>query len=278
MKTAIHKVQRAIAGVAAGLALALASPAAFAQWTVFDPANLGEAIVQEINQLDQLGLQNADAIQQLQNYKLQLQNLQQLPGSVRGDVKNHLQKQLLGNVTDFGRSLLNKNATNNPNSASYYVQAEDIVNVGIGAVPRTTASTDAELASLGIGTGQDSGFGRDNSRDRMQYDRVMDDMRQVALTRQNADDRAVQANQVTNEMTKLSDNNTVGAIQLLSAQNSLAYAQNEDLLKTQSAMLKNQQEAQMRLLVEKEEYRKLELARLAKIKASVPVTNVQMVQ
>lgn len=278
MKTAIHTTQRAIAGAAAGLAIALSSPAAFAQWTVFDPANLTEAIVQEINQLDQLAMQNTDAIQQLTNYKLQLQNLQQLPGSVRGDVKDRLQKQLLGNVKDFGRSLLNKNATNNPNSASYYVQAEDIINVGIGDVPRTTASTDTELSSLGMTTGRDSSFGRDNSRDRMQYDRVMDDMRQVALTRQNADDRAVQANQVTGEMAKLSDNNTVGAIQLLSAQNTLAYAQNEDLLKTQSAMLKNQQEAQMRLLVEKEEYRKRELARLAKIKASVPVTDVRMVQ
>ena len=144
------------------------------------------------------------------------------------------------------------------------------MNASIGNVPRSAARTDADLSALGLKPGQDTSFGRDNYHDRQQYDRVMDDMRQVALTRQNSEQRAQQANQIAREMERLPDNNTVGAIQLLSAQNTLTYAQNEDLIKSQAAVLKNQQEAQLRLLVEKEELRKRELERLQKVRNAAP--------
>ena len=260
---------------ACALCLALIPPCAHAQWAVFDVANFGKAIAAEFNQLEQISLQNADALQQLQDYKLQLQNLQKLGGTLRADVRERLEQQLLNNVRDYGRSLLNKSATIDANSDSYYVVNEEIVNAGIGNVPRTTARTDADLAALGLKPGQETSIGRDNYRDRQQYERVMDDMRQVALTRQNAEQRAQHANQIAQQMERLPDNNTVGAIQLLSAQNTLTYAQNEDLIKTQAAVLKDQQEAQMRLLVEKEELRTRELQRLQKLRnaAPAPVVN-----
>lgn len=255
-----------LAFAASAMCLVLAAPAAHAQWAVIDGPNLAQALLDEYNQLEQIGLSNKDALQQLENYKLEIKNLQKLDGPVRGDVRKRLEKQLLNNIKDYGRSLLNKSATVDANSDSYYVTTEEIVNTGIGNVPRSTARTDADLSALGLKPGQETAIGRDNYRDRHQYDRVLDDMRQVALTRQNAEQRAQQANQIAREMERLPDNNTVGAIQLLSAQNTLTYAQNEDLIKTQSALLKNQQETQVRLLVEKEEWRQRELRRLQKVK------------
>lgn len=252
------------------LCLALTAPTAQAQWAVLDTPNLAQAILEELNQLEQITLQNADAVQQLQHYKLQLQNLQKLGGTLRADVRERLERQLINNVRDYGRSLLNKSATIDANSDSYYVVNEEIVNAGIGNVPRTTIRTDADLTALGLKPGQETSIGRDNYRDRQQYERVMDDMRQVALTRQNAEQRAQHANQIAQQMERLPDNNTVGAIQLLSAQNTLTYAQNEDLIKTQAAVLKDQQEAQLRLLVEKEELRTRELQRLQKLRNAAP--------
>lgn len=267
------------ARIAISLAAVLSVSNASAQLTVWDPGNYYEAVIQELNQLDQIAIQNAQQLQQLTDYRLQLQNLQQLSGSLRGDVKQRLAQQLLGNVQDFGRSLLNKTSTKDPNSGSYYVQAEDIISTGIGSVPRSTAATDVDLGAVGLGTGQQSEIGRDAYKDRQQYDRVMDDVRQVAMMRKNSEERATQANAVANEMARLPDNNTVGAIQLLSAQNSLAYAQQEDLLKNQAAALKEAQERQLRVLVEKEELRKRELDRLAKVRAnaSTPAPTVKMI-
>lgn len=259
-----------LAIVASALCLSLTMPAAHAQWAVIDGANLMQAVLDEYNQLDQIAMQNKDALQQLENYKLQIKNLEQLGGTVRADVRDRLARQLRNNIKDYGRSLLNNSVTVDPNSDSYYVVTEEIVNAGIGDVPRTTAQTNADLSALGLKPGQETSFGRDNYRDRQQYDRVMDDMRQVALTRQNSEQRGQQANQIASDMVALKSNNTVGAIQLLSAQNTLTYAQNEDLIKAQSTALKNEQEAQLRLLVEKEELRKLQLQRLQKVQATQP--------
>lgn len=269
MQSTKHKTPRHCFAATA-LCLALAAPVAHAQWAVIDGANLGQAILDEYNQLEQIGLQYKDELQQLENYKLQIKNLQKLGGTMRADVRDRLERQLLNNIKDYGRSLINKSAMVDANSDSYYVVTEEIVNASIGNVPRSAARTDADLSALGLKPGQDTSFGRDNYHDRQQYDRVMDDMRQVALTRQNSEQRAQQANQIAREMERLPDNNTVGAIQLLSAQNTLTYAQNEDLIKSQAAVLKNQQEAQLRLLVEKEELRKRELERLQKVRNAAP--------
>lgn len=274
----IHST-KIISRLAAALCISAAAPqAAQAQWIVNDPLNYGNALLREIHQLDQLAAQGRDEIQQLQNYKLQLQNLQQLPGEIREQVRKELERQVLSSVRDFGRSALNKTATLDASSASYYVQAEDILAKNIGDVPRSTSATDADLLALGLPAGRDSGIGRQNYTDRQQYDRVLDDMRQVALTRQNAETRAAQANAIAERMAKLPDNNTVGAIQLLAAQNALSYAQNEDALKAQAIALKNQQEQQVRELVDREELRKLELERLNRVRNRQQVTNVKMVQ
>jgi P-type conjugative transfer protein TrbJ len=243
------------------------TPCAQAQWIVHDPAALIEAIIHEFNQLDQIALQNAQVLQQLKDYRLQLQNLQQLPGNVRNGVKDNLTRQLLNNVKDYGRSVLNKTSTQDPNSDSYYVVAEDLLSTSIGTVPRTVESTDLDLIALGMPQGRDSSIGQGVYNDRHQYDRVLDDLRQVALTRKNSSDRAVQANAITEQMAGLSDNNTVGAIQLLSAQNALAYGQQEDLIKNQTALLKNMNEEQARVLAAREEQRRRELARLARVRA-----------
>lgn len=270
-KLTIRVVPAILAGV-----LTLALPAAHAQWVVIDPAVLGQAILEEINQLEHIVLTNGMSIQQLKDFRLQLQNLQKLEGSLRNDVKNQLKQQLLNNVRDYGRSMLNHATTLDPNSSTYYTNADDIVRTSIGDVPRTTTATDADLANLGLATGQGSSIGASAYRDRQQYERVMDDMRQVAQTRSNSENRAVQANAISEKMSKLDDNNTVGAIQLLAAQNALVYGQNEDAVKTQAAVLKNNQEEQLRALTEREALRKRELARLSKALAEpqAPVINM----
>ncbi|MGK5033193.1 hypothetical protein [Janthinobacterium sp. MDT1-19] len=257
---------RKLAGAIAILSGLATSVPAHAQWAVFDAAGLMEAIVQELNQLEQIANANIRTMQQLKDYRLQLQNLQQLPGNLRREVQSRLQRQLLNNVRDFGRSIINKQNTQDPHSATYYTNAEDITTMTIGSVPRTSASISADLTSIGMNSNE-SVVVRGAQLDRMQYERVADDIRHVALTRQNAEDRATQANTVAEQMATLADNNTVGAIQLLSAQNSLAYAQQEDLGKTQAAILKNQQEMQLRELAEREGDRKAEIERLRKVRA-----------
>lgn len=260
-------LSRRMAAMMVAVTMVLHAPHAAAQWIVNDPVNYVENLIHSINQLDQLAVLNAQQLQQLQDYRLQLLNLQKLGGNLRQGVQTNVGQQLLGNVNDYGRSLRNQTSTRNPNSSSYYIQAEDIVSTSIGDVPRTTAATDVDLGSVGLGRGQQSGIGRAAFQDRQQYDRVMDDVRQGAITRQNSETRAVQANALAGQMATLGDNNTVGAIQLLSAQNSLAYAQQEDLIKNQAALLKDSQERQLRELVEKEAFRKRELERLSKLKA-----------
>ncbi len=269
------------------LTAALAAAVAFPSLTysppvqaipVYDAVNFFQMLLDELTQLEHLAQQELAHLQQLREYRLQLENLKQLPGNIRNDIKDNLRRQLLQNVRDYGRSMLNKVNTQNPSSGSYYVIAEDIVSTAMGRdVPRTLASTTLDLVGLGMKPGRDSAIGRDTYVDRMQFDRVMDDLRQLAMTRQNSEDREGRANEIAGQMANLSDNNTVGALQLLSAQNSLTYAQQEDLIKAQAALLKATQEAEMRLLVEKEAQRKAELKRLSKLRDEVQQTNVDMV-
>ncbi|WP_395398722.1 hypothetical protein ACHMW6_00170 (plasmid) [Pseudoduganella sp. UC29_106] len=234
---------------ALSISLAFAVGSANAGLPVFDYANLAEAILQELNQIEQLGQLNMQTLQQLKDYRLQLQNLQQLKGQVRDEVKQRLQQQLLSNVRDYGRSLMSKSVTADPNAGSYYRLSDDIVSTSIGGVPRSAAETKSN--ALRVGLSQDSAMTLEASRDRMQYDRVQDNMRQVALTRANAERRAEQANAVTKEMSQLKENNTVGALHVLAAQNSIAYAQGEDSIKTQTTLLQNMEEQRTRLLTER---------------------------
>jgi hypothetical protein len=257
------------------LALLLCPMKANAQWAVYDGANWYENMLQQINQLDQLRELVGANKQQLIDYKLQLDNLKRLPGALRSEVKTRLRKQLEKNIKDYGKSLLNKTSTQDPESDSYYVLADDIVGKSIGEMPKEDTYLQSDLRAVGLS--ESASIAKKNQIDRMHYERVTDDMRQVAVMRKNAEYRSAQANAIAEQMADLPDNNTVGAIQLLSAQNALSYAQNEDLLRSQGALLRNAQEQQLRQLNEAEAARRRELDRLARNKRTPIPTAVNMV-
>lgn len=223
-------------------------------------------ILTGITELDQLAQQTTQTIQQLTDYRLQLQNLQSLPGTVRSQVQSHLVGQLQNTVGDYGASNLNGLARINPSATTYYDQAGILINNEIGVTPVDTNALNQQLQQVGIDPAN-SAVGKNNTVTRNQYLRTLDDMRQVALSRQNSQNRAVVANNIATQMTNLPANNTVGAIQLLGAQNSLTYAQQEELLKTLSLQLKNMQEQQLREISEDAENRAREMKRLKKLQA-----------
>lgn len=80
-----RRVGRALTGrVVVGVALALATPGrAGAQWTVYDPANYAENVLQYVHQLQQIQFQ-------MQQLKYQLQALSKLPTAVWRDVRPSL--------------------------------------------------------------------------------------------------------------------------------------------------------------------------------------------
>lgn len=230
-----------------------------------DISAIVEMLVQELNQLDQLEQLNSQSLQQLIDYRLTLQNLQQLPGDIRAQVQQAVLGQLQNVVSDFGVSKLNEVVTLNPNSSNFYTSADETIRDTMGDAPMSADEFEQNLQAMGINK-SDASFLRNSANlDRNQYRRVLDDMRQVALNRQNSQRRAQVANNISQQMANLGDNNTVGAIQLLSAQNSLKYAQDEDLLKTQNSILKNMQEQQARLLAERAAEQRKELARVQKV-------------
>jgi hypothetical protein len=241
---------------------------------VIDVAAIAQLIVDQISQNAQLAESVSQTLQMYTDYSLQLQNLTQLPGSVRAEIQNRLQSQIANNINDFGVSYLSSVSTMDPNSANYYNQLEGTYNTAMnGRVPRTMSSLNTDLTSVGLGTGTSTPIGQSAFQDRVQWERVMDDTRQVALTRKNAEQRASQAQSIAQQMKNLPSNNTVGAVQLLAGQQTLAYAQNEDLLKNQAALLRVEQERQTRLLAEREEMRQLELNRLNRAKAATYPTS-----
>lgn len=239
--------------VAAGIA---ATNSAFAQGVpVYDYAAIVEALNQELNQLNQLK-------QQLVDYKLNLENLKKLDGTIRNEIQGNVQNQLKNNVSDFGISDLNTIPTTSSDAGVFYSQAESVLKRNVGNLPYTEGALIGEMTSAGMDAGEENGMFQTGKVDRKKYERVLDDMRQVALTRKNAENRALQANNITAEMANLDSNNTVGAIQLLAAQNALLYAQNEDAIKNQAAILKTAQEAQARELIEAQASREKEIKRL----------------
>jgi len=229
---------------------------------VIDIASIIEAIVQQGHQLSQLR-------QQYEDYRLQIQNLEKLDDNLRRQVLAQIQNQLRNNINDFGVSELNKLPKLSSNGGVFYSGAENILTENIGKVPATRAQTISDMNSIGLDSSNPDGMLRGATVERKQYERILDDMRQVALTRSNAEARAVQANQITEKMASLESNNTVGAIQLLAAQNSLSYAQMEDLIKNQAAIIKNTQEDQARVLIENQKSRDKELKRIKKLQEEI---------
>lgn len=237
-----------------------------AQIPVTDLINRAEMLIQELNQLDQLDEMYKQTLQQLIDYKLQLQNLQKLGGPVRANVQTNVKNQLANNVNDFGISNLNGIPKMDSAAGTFYTNADALLNKQIGQTQGSEAEVRNDMQSVGLDSSKTNSMATDARINKEKYDRVLDDMRQVALTRKNSEERAKQANEITAKMAELDDNNTVGAIQLLAAQNSLAYAQTEDLIKNQAAILKNSQEQQARQTIEDNKVRQKELDRLKKLK------------
>ena len=225
---------------------------------VIDAASIIEQLVQQLNQLNQLR-------QQYIEYKLQIQNLEKLDENLRRNVLIYIQSQLRNNINDYGISELNGLPKLSSSVNTFYGNAETILTNNIGRVPATRQQTIEAMNGIGLDVNNPDGLLQGATIDRKKYERILDDMRQVSLTRSNAESRSTQANEITAKMASLDSNNTVGAIQLLAAQNSLSYAQMEDLIKNQAALIKNMQEEQARLLIENQKSRDKELKRIKKM-------------
>lgn len=256
----------------AGSCTVVAPRQAQAQIPVTDAASISQQIIDYANQ----GLQYAKQIEQykqmLQDYMLQLQNLQQLPGAIRQQIETQLIGQLVNTVGDFGVAYLNNLPKLSPEMSSFYANAETVLKNSYGQTPGTLPALNATLASLGLTGSMSSPTFKSNYTDRMRYERLLDDIRQVALTRNNAEKRATEARGIAAQMKTLPDNNTVGAIQLLAAQNSLSYGQMEDLIKSQSQTLKVIQQQESQQLANQENLRQLELARVKNAQSRTYVT------
>jgi hypothetical protein len=251
-------------GIAASSALV--TQVSFAQIPVTDLVNKAELIVQQLNQLDQLDEMYQQTLQQLIDYKLQLQNLQKLAGPARANVQTNVKNQLANNVNDFGVSNLNGIPKMDSAAGTFYTKADALLVKQIGQTQGSESDVRNDMQSVGLDSSKANSMATDARINKEKYDRVLDDLRQVALTRKNSEERAKQANEITAKMAELEDNNTVGAIQLLAAQNSLAYLQTEDLIKNQAVILKNTQEQQARQTIEDNKVRQKELDRLKKLK------------
>lgn len=221
---------------------------------VIDVASIVEALNQELNQLNQLK-------QQLIDYQMQVQNLQKLNGPIRGNVANNVKLQLNSNNRDFGISGTNSIARMDADPTKFYRNAETTLKSTVGAAPYTAAKLQQETADIGGVNAHP-----DALVDRERYDAMLDDMRQVSLARQNSEARTTQASAIADEMANLDSGNTVGAIQLLAAQNSLSYAQMEDLIKNQLLLLKNEQEKKAKELADAQKIREKQIKKAKDLK------------
>jgi len=251
---------------AACIALACA-PAANAQIPVTDIA----LNVQQVLAYAEQGLQYASELEQYANmveqYELQLTNLTKLPGTIRTEIQTGLQTQLVNNLNDFGVSYLGQLPQLAADTATFYANAEALYKTAYSSTPRTMDVATSTMSAVGLPTDMSSPMYKGAYQDRMTWEKLLDAMRQSAVTRQNAQNRSTQANSITAQMQALPDNNTVGAIQLLAGQQSLAYAQNEDLLKTTSQTLRVLQEKDAQTLSEADALRQHELDRLSTIQS-----------
>ncbi|WKB50507.1 hypothetical protein [Eleftheria terrae] len=214
------------------------------------------------NQMNQYAELVDQYTQQLEDYQLQLQNLQQLPGTIRAQVRNRFSHQLTSTHQDYGLSYLNQYIRLNPAAGSYYPQLESMLKTALTVVPRTMNALNLDMEALDLPQDLSNPVWKRAYTDRIQYERLLDDHRALALQRQNAQERAQEAAAITSQMQALPDNNTVGAIQLLAAQNSLTYMQNEELLKANALLAKPIQQKEAEILANREARRQLELERV----------------
>jgi hypothetical protein len=235
-----------------------------AQIPVTDAISIGQQIIDYANQ----GLQYAELLdqynQQLTDYSLELQNLAALPGTVRNQVSSRFNLQSASNLTDFGVSYGGSSMLLSPNTSTFYNQAETLLTNINGNVPQPITSLNTTLASLGLPTNNTNPVWQSGFSDRMKYEGLLDDYRANSLMRENASNRANEAKNVTAEMANLPANNTVGAIQLLAAQNALSYAQAEEVLKQQAIANRLTQQQQIDILSSRDAARTEKLKALQK--------------
>lgn len=219
-----------------------------AQIPVTDAGSIAQQIVDYANQ----GLQYSELLSQynqmLTNYALEIQNLAALPGTIRSQVQTRLLSQLNSNLQDFGVSYQGGDILFNPNSANYYQQLEAFLKNIHGEVPRQMTTVNTDLAALGLPTNSTNPIWQGAYTNRMKYEGMLDNLRANALMRNNAANRSNEANNIATQMSNLPANNTVGAIQLLAAQNSLSYAQQEEVLKQQAVANRMLQQQQVEIL------------------------------
>jgi hypothetical protein len=214
-------------------------------------------------------IQLLDQYKQLvKSYALEIQNLQQLPGAIRSQISGVLSTQLTTTLNDMGLSNGGNTLGMNTKSATYYSDLEAKLRTTYGALTSTMATLNASLSALGLPANATNPTYTANLQDRMKYEQMLDQFRLASQIIQNGRDREGSARSVTAQMASLPDNNTVGAIQLLGAQNALNYAQLEDLLKVQAAQLKAAQDQEARVLAERDQYRQAELNRLTRAAAT----------
>lgn len=248
------------------------STQANAQIPVTDAGSIAQQIVDYANQ----GLQYGELLNQynqmLTNYALELQNLAALPGTVRSQVQTRLLGQLNSNLQDFGISYQGGDILFNPNSPNYYQQLEQFLKNIHGDVPRQMTTVNADLAAMGMPTNGTNPVWQGAYTNRMKYEGMLDNLRANALMRNNAANRANEANNIASQMANLPANNTVGAIQLLAAQNSLSYAQQEEVLKQQAIANRLLQQQQVEILANEDVALKKRMETLSKFSAPSTVT------
>lgn len=261
MKFTVH-ILAAAAALMAGQAVAQGIP-------VYDNLTQVRLVLDSVEQARQYTALIDQYTQQLTSYSLEVQNLAALPGSLRNDVQGTVSQQI-GRVTgDFGVSVGNSIMNMNTDSTSYYAALENKLAVLHGNVPSSLAGVSAALAALDITPDMSNPTYKGTVADRIKYEKVLDSYRLAGQLVNNSQKRATVSSAVSNSMKDLPANNTVGAIQLLATQNTIAYGQNEDLLKAQASLLQAEQDKEAQRLADRETLRQLGLARTARIKSEL---------
>lgn len=267
LPTRLTRMARVLAMTAAAGATLAFSSAANAQIPVTDIALNVQQVLAYAEQLLQYAGELEQYANMVEQYELQLTNLTKLPGTIRTEIQSGLEAQLVSNLNDFGVSYLGQLPQLAADTSTFYANAETLYKNAYSSTPRTMATATSTMSAVGLPTDMSSPMYKGAYQDRMTWEKLLDNMRQSAVMRQNAQNRSTQANSITSQMQALPDNNTVGALQLIAGQASLAYAQNEDLLKTTSQTLRVLQEKDAQTLSEADVLRQHELDRLAAIQS-----------
>jgi conjugal transfer/entry exclusion protein len=276
----ISKLKKSVLSTACAVALAVV-PVRFVNATgipVVDALSNAQQLIDYAEQLLMYAKQVDQYQQQLTDYALEIQNLQALGGTIRGDIKTTVTNQLVKVTTDFGASAGFQDLNMNPDQANYYANLENKLTAAYGNVTRTTAAMNTALAALGVPSVTNDPLYAANIADRKKHALVMDSIRLAHQTINNAQKRSGVANGISEAMKNMPSNNTVGAIQVLGAQNALTYSQIEDLLKVNAANLKLAQDEEARALANRELIRtnQLNAIQKAKTERNTPVPSVAL--